>query len=46
MIGSSLITANSNGVAPAGTGSILTHGNNQLQANSNDGVFSGNIGLQ
>jgi hypothetical protein len=45
-VGSSMITANVNGVVTGGAGQIRTHGNNQLLLNSNNGVFTSNAGLQ
>ncbi|MFT4095688.1 MAG: hypothetical protein QM651_01105 [Rhodoblastus sp.] len=42
----SQITANANGLSASALGQILTHGNNQLRFNTNDGAFTGNIGLQ
>jgi hypothetical protein len=46
MVGSSMITANVNGISTLGAGRILTYGNNQLQVNGTDGVFSGTLGLR
>jgi hypothetical protein len=45
-VGSSMITANVNGVVTGGAGQIRTHGNNQLLLNSSNGVFTSNVGLQ
>jgi prepilin-type processing-associated H-X9-DG protein len=45
-VGSSMITANVNGVATGAAGQIRTYGNNQLLSNSNNGVFTSNVGLQ
>ena len=45
-VGSSMITANNNGLATGGTGQILTYGNNQLRFNANNGSFTGTVGLQ
>ena len=45
-VGSTMITANVNGVAPAGAGQIRSHGNNQVQFNGNNGAFTSNVGLQ
>jgi hypothetical protein len=41
-----MITANNNGLAIAGSGQILTYGDNQLRFNGNNGAFSGSAGLQ
>jgi hypothetical protein len=45
-VGSSMITANVNGVATGSAGIIRTHGDNHLRLNGNNGVFTSNVGLQ
>jgi hypothetical protein len=45
-IGSSMISANVNGLAASGAGQIRTFGNNQLRLNGNNGAFTGSVGLQ